>query len=166
MGGFMQSAVSILMLAVLLIQGAFGSMPGSVVICMGGGHHHEGSDHHHHHETAATCQAGPPQACCTGCSHEDSWPAPETGDHHADDCHCTDIELLLVDLQFSLRDDAVIVLRDDIGSPSETRSADWITLGGSFSTPIACAIGPPHRACPDVARAHRLAVVRTVRLQV
>ncbi len=70
---------SILVLGAILIQGAFGSLQGAAVICLGGGHEHE--------------PAEIVQECEFACSHNTEWPTPAENTDHRDDCECVDIEL-------------------------------------------------------------------------
>ena len=88
---------ALILLATIALQGMFGGLQDSVVICLGGGHVHETtevvercetecSDHSHHAHHSHHSHH----------SHQDEWPAPTPTDNDQGGGCCTDIELALI----------------------------------------------------------------------
>ncbi|HCA38365.1 MAG: hypothetical protein QF781_01565 [Phycisphaerales bacterium] len=78
------SFTTFVVLAAITLQGVFGSLQGSVIICLGGGHEHGPAEVIEH--------------CELECSHHSDWPTQEIDEQHIDDCDCTDFELGLITL--------------------------------------------------------------------
>ena len=77
-----------LLLAAIALQGTFGALQGSVVICFGGGHEHAPTEVVEH--------------CHLECSHHTEWPLPTAPDSDIDDCACTDVEVDLISILATL----------------------------------------------------------------
>jgi len=149
-----------LVLLAILLQGVFGSLQGSVVICLGGGHEHEVVE-----------VIEPAQACAAGCTHHhDPHPHPHPHsshqhpttpvehEHDSGCCQCTDIEIGLLVLQSTPRDDATSINVLEDPAPS---TVAWI-LEPDFHV----LRGPPFTRTHDPGISHRLSIVRTTRLLV
>ncbi|MDP6890054.1 MAG: hypothetical protein QF471_01885 [Phycisphaerales bacterium] len=129
-------------LAAITLQGVFGSLQGSVVICLGGGHEHQPAEVVEH--------------CELECSHHSEWPTPTTSDEHIDNCGCTDFELGLIVL---------------LATPSNGEHEFDIAPPSSAITPIAYTItsiatprGPPPASLDDPGGRQRIAAIRSTRL--
>jgi hypothetical protein len=148
----MKLLITTLVLVSVLVQTVFGGLQDSVVICLGGGHDHE--------PPVAQPTAAP--ACCTGCSHNDEWPAPAEADEHSGDCGCTDIELALFDLLATPR----LIERDVaiVNSPTAPTTATvFDALPSTWRGPPLDRLGDP-TVSPHAVGQLRLAMVRTTRL--
>lgn len=131
-----------LVLAAIMLQGVFGSLQDSVVICLGGGHQHDPVE--------------VVEECAFGCSHESEWPTPASDTDHIGNCDCTDIELGLVALLTTPRtmshDLKVALLANDV-------------IVTTWTAPKAALLrGPPPYIKDDPGNAHRLALIRSTRL--
>jgi len=149
----MKSLVTTLVLVSLLVQTVFGGLQDSVIICLGGGHDHG----------AQVAQPTAAPACCTGCSHNDEWPAPTVADEHSGDCGCTDIELVLIDLLATPRlteRDATVVMAPT--APTTTATL-FDALPSTWRGPPQDRLGDP-TVSPHAAGQLRLTIVRTTRL--
>ena len=149
-----------LVLIAILLQGVFGSLQGSVVICLGGGHEHEVVE-----------AIEPAQACAAGCTHHhDPHPHPHPHpshhhpttpvehDHDSGCCQCTDIEIGLLVLQSTPRDDATAI--DFLEDPASS------TVERILKQDFHVLRGPPFIRTHDPGISHRLSIVRTTRLLV
>ena len=134
--------MSILVLAAILLQGAFGSLQGAVVICLGGGHEHEPT------EVVEQCEFA--------CSHDNEWPAPAEDTDHRDDCECIDIELELIDLLLAPRS-------TDQNSLDVSPAPVMLAI-----LPVTSARHVQHHRPPiqlnDPGGTHRLSLIRSTRL--
>ncbi|MCH2137198.1 MAG: hypothetical protein MK101_11580 [Phycisphaerales bacterium] len=155
----MRILVSSLVLIALLVQSLFVALPGSVIICLGGGHEHANEICDSTPTQAPAPEAQP--ACCSGCSHEDAWPAPPVDDQHDDTCACTDIELALIDLQFTTSETPPTI---NASSPAPPWS--WTAVDTSSNHQANLRGHPPERALANHAAAHTLAVARTTILRI
>ena len=135
---------TLLVLAAITLQGVFGSLQGSVLICLGGGHEHAVTEVVEH--------------CGLECSHQSEWPTPAASDEHLDNCDCTDFELGLVVLLFTPR----VAEHDITLAPAAVSivSALQLKLG------LPEVRGPPSREWHDPGGEYRLAAIRTTRLLV
>ena len=154
-------SMTYLVLAAVLFQGVFGSLHGSVVICLGGGHEHE---------VVEAVEA--PPSCASGCSHHHAHPHPHphTHSHHQHPttpvehehesgcCQCTDIEIGLLALQSTPRQDAAVM--DVLEDPAPSITQVQLTQD------LQVLPGPPFIRTHDPGIAHRLSIVRTTRLLV
>lgn len=154
-------SITYLVLSAVLLQGVFGSLHGSVVICLGGGHEHE---------VVEVVEA--PAPCAAGCTHHHAHPHPHPHTHphhqhpaspveHEHDsgcCQCTDIELGLLALQSTPRDEATVI--DVLEDPAPS------TAKVHFAPGLQALRGPPFMRTHDPGTAHRLSIVRTTRLLV
>lgn len=77
-----------LLLLAISLQGVFGALQGSVVICFGGGHEHAPAEVVEH--------------CHLECAHHSEWPLPAAPDSDIDDCACTDVEVDLISMLATL----------------------------------------------------------------
>lgn len=156
----MTSPMSILVLATLLVQSLLGSLPDTVVICLGGGHDHPSEP--------CPAQTLAPPPCCAGCSHDDAWPAPQPDEPHDVHCGCTDIELALIDLQWIPRStELALIEATNAPRPSPPPAFDPAgMLQRGTATP---ATGPPRPDDPlacDHAGVLRAHILRTTRLRI
>jgi hypothetical protein len=135
---------TLLVLAAITLQGVFGSLQGSVLICLGGGHEHAVTEVVEH--------------CDLQCSHHSEWPTPAASDEHLDDCDCTDFELGLVVLLSTPR-----VAEYDI-----TLATAAVAIVSPLQVELGCrkVRGPPSRDWHDPGGEYRLAAIRTTRLLV
>jgi hypothetical protein len=131
-----------LVLIAILLQGVFGSLQGSVVICLGGGHQHE------------VVEAV--EQCPFGCTHEQEWPATASGDGHLADCDCIDIELGLI----------VLLSMPRIATPDFHLANSTPTMVVSILDEPAAATHHIHPPNPkhDPGTAHRITILRSTRL--
>lgn len=135
---------TLLLLAAIMIQGVFGSLQGSVLICLGGGHEHGPAEVIEH--------------CELECSHHSEWPTPAVSDEHIDDCDCTDFELGLIVLLTT--------------PPSDEHDLDGAAIPASVPViaqhlkATASPRGPPLTARDDPGGRQRLAAIRSTRLLV
>jgi hypothetical protein len=141
-------ALSILLTGLIAMNALLGGVQGGVAICFGGGHEHAAD------EVATECE----QAC----EHEGGWPAPvaATASHAQDgECGCTDVEFTVLDLQATLRDggEAPLVLLPAMFAPV-------ITIDAVVPETWPCP--PSARGVDDPGGRHRIAVVRSTRLNV
>jgi hypothetical protein len=139
---------TLLVLTAITLQGVFGSLQGSVIICLGGGHEHAPSEVVSH--------------CDLACSHHSDWPTPAASDEHLDDCDCTDFELGLIVLLTTPRlADHDIVLG---------ASALALALPPSDLLGVVHVRGPPRAYWSDPGGspggAERMAIIRSTRLLV
>ena len=133
-----------LVLTAITLQGVFGSLQGSVVICLGGGHQHEPAEVVEHCELA--------------CSHHSEWPTPASSDEHIDDCSCTHFELGLIVLLATPTSG-----ERDLGLAAIPAPVITFTLDvHAMSVPR----GPPQTARDDPGGRLQLAAIRTTRLLV
>jgi hypothetical protein len=134
----------ILILAAIALQGVFGSLQGSVLICLGGGHEHE--------------QVEVVEHCDLECSHHSGLPAPTSSDEHLDDCGCTDIELGLIALLSTPRvaDNDHYIVPPPPSMIVATRNDPTCTLLRKL----------PTKARGDPGGLRRLAAIRSTRLVV
>lgn len=133
-----------LVLAAITLQGVFGSLQGSVMICLGGGHEHAATEVVKH--------------CDLACTHHSEWPTPAAQDEHHGDCACTDFELnLIVLLMTPLTNDHEL----DLASiPAGIRT---FAMQQEPTTPPRA---PPRTARDDPGAMLRLATICSTRLQV
>jgi hypothetical protein len=126
-----------LLLAAIALQGTFGALQGSVIICFGGGHEHAPTEVVEH--------------CHLECSHHTEWPLPTAPDSDIDDCACTDVEVDLISMLATLT-----------GAEYDVSIAPAISVNVlEVTTPHVPSLRPP-RTWPDPG----LIVVRSTRLQV
>jgi len=130
-----------LLFAAIALQGTFGALQGSVVICFGGGHEHEPTEVVEH--------------CHSECSHSNDWPLPTTPDDDVADCACNDIEVNLISILATLPN-----------AEQDLLFAPVIIAPASDSITPSVTSLPPPSAWPDPGLTHRLVVVRSTRLQV
>jgi hypothetical protein len=128
---------AILLLAAITVQAALGALPGAVALCLGGGHEHAPT------EIVGECELA--------CDHESKLPAPVPAEDH--DCDCTDVELSLVELVTTPRDEF---------SPSEMPLAPvsicLIELSGDAGRT------PPRARCADPGARTRIDIIKSTRL--
>ena len=135
---------TLIVLAAITLQGVFGGLQGSVVICLGGGHEHAPTEVVEH--------------CDLECSHHAEWPTPVSDDQHTDDCGCTDFELGLIVLLTTPRvGDRDLELPAAVLAVVPEVVAEW-------STPPTCP--PPRVGLTDPGGLQQRAVLRGTRLQV
>lgn len=133
-----------LVLAAITLQGVFGSLQGSVIICLGGGHEHATTEVVEH--------------CALECTHQNEWPTPASQDEHLEGCACTDFELgLIVLLTTAPTNDQDL----DLGPAPAP-----ILMCAMQHEPTAPPRAPPRTARDDPGAPLRLATLRSTRLQV
>jgi hypothetical protein len=138
------TATTFLLFAAIMVQGVFGSLQGSVLICLGGGHEHAPAEVVEH--------------CDLACTHHSDWPTPASSDEHIDDCACTDFELSLIVLLMTPPSG-----EHDLGIAALPAPVPTITQHTTHTAPPR---GPPHAAEDDPGGRQRLAAIRSTRLLV
>lgn len=137
----LQRLTPFLLLLAIALQGTFGALQGSVVICFGGGHEHAPTEVVEH--------------CHLECAHHSEWPLPAAPDSDIDDCACTDVEVNLISILATLP-----------GAEHDAFIAPSITVNViEVLTPCVSSLRASS-AWADHGLVHRLRVVRSTRLQV
>jgi hypothetical protein len=139
--------LSILLLVAIACQVPFGMLSGRFIVCFGGEHEH-----------AEHAEVGVVSACEHACSHDAEWPLPVDDDHDDHNCCCTDLELAVASLLSTIRHDS------DAALPTMPPLA---IIPIVTAQPDAFAWrGPPRQRIDDPGGQHRLACIRTIRLNV
>jgi len=131
-----------LLLCAIAVQGVFGGLQDSVLICLGGGHEHEVA------ELIEYCEFE--------CTHHSNWPAPITTSEDIGNCDCTDFEFGLIVLLTTPRaHDSFMIFAPATCTfesfTDQTNSQTWR--------------GPPKND-DDFGMMQRIAVIRSTRLRV
>lgn len=142
---------AILVLCAIALQGVFGAFPGTATICLGGGHETAAA------EVANEAEADDAGPCAHGCDHA-ATPIPLPVEDHDDPCDCTDLDLLVIELLSTPRD------QSDLEMTAPPVPLDLVVALATPGTALPERHVPPRSLVDHPPGSAQLAAVRATRL--